>query len=298
MTPIVPEWVAGGRGRAPRLRWSVNLEGNLTGLSVARETGHTFAADDAGGLYRFDRSGHLRQVSRSFTGVELLSWSDVGDSGAVALADRQIVWFDDRFQPRWKRELPEDVTSVAMDGFGQYLAVAQSNHRTLIFRSDRSLAAEFETVRPLEFLHFSARRNELVGASGDGFLCKHSLEGRLIWKKDLINAVGDMASNGPAELILLAAFNHGVQIVNGQGEGLGTFVLSGTPDHVAVSFQSDVVAASTQEGQICLLQLDGNLIWDAHCPTRVAFLATPPVSQGLVCGLETGRIVHLEWDVE
>lgn len=295
MNHSLPEWLSHGRGITPELRWSVNLEGSLAGLCVSRETGHTIAADDAGGLYRLNRSGAVTEVSRSFSGVRCIATADTSHAVAAVLSDRTLVWLDAGFQLAWKRSLPEDVTGLAMDPHGDYLAVSQADHRTVVYRSNRSRFAQFKTTRPLKHLLFSCQHNELIGASADGFIAKHTLQGRLLWKKDLITPIGDLSGNVAADLLLVAAYAHGVQIIDGFGEGTGTFVMSGTPFLVSQSVDGQQVVVATQEGRLCLMTMDGDLVWDVDVPDPVVSVSSPPGQKGLVFGFGSGRITRLVW---
>ena len=69
-----------------------------------------------------------------------------------------------------------------------------------------------------------------------GHLCCHQLTGEQIWAEKLWSNAGDMAVAGDGETILLAGFNHGIQLFDGQGTNRGAFVVEGTPNRVSMSF--------------------------------------------------------------
>lgn len=293
--PAGPDWVRQGRGIGPSVRWTFGVDAPLTGLRLARETGEILAADETGGLYRIDRKGDYSAVNRLRDPIREVSWSDDGQVAVALVGDSQLHLFDRSLKERWMLDLPEECYQIAIDPYGQYIAVSLADSGNLIFDAKKRRVAGFETIRPLKHIRFLTSEATLVGAAEHGLICCHSLDGEQLWQEKLWSNVGEMTATGDGNLIYLAGFTHGVQTFDGDGDPIGSYILEGTVNRLATSYDPNRLIATTVERHLYWLDADGELLWSAETPNDVVRLTCDPFGEWVVCGFADGHLVCLDW---
>ena len=297
MVHSTPDWLreGWGDGSPPRSRWSFATDGPLVDLDVARETGEVLAGDETGGLYRLDRRGRIVGVSRGFRDLRGLAWSDTGRHGAAILGGETVGLFDSRLELQWRLDLHDVVTALDIDPRGNYLAVAVDGRRNAIYTAGRKRVARFTTLRPLAQLEFLLTMPELVVAAEAGLLARHRLDGREVWSETGWSNIGDLSATPDGGTVFVAAFTHGLRIVNAIGQSSGAFLVEGTPARVASTAGGQRLAVSTVERHLYWMDADGALLWTGMLPDDVVRLACDPLGRWIVCGMAAGRIVRLDW---
>jgi hypothetical protein len=295
MTKDAATWVRTGKGPSPHVRWCLALEAPLVDLCLCDESGDTIAVDQAGSLYRIDRNGTIVDLSRSFPNTRFLDWSDTGTHGAIASHDT-LCWIDQDLQPQWTQTMPAEITDIAVDSHGRYVAVSVKSGSMWIFGGDKRRVVEVETLRPIHQLGFVCLKPQLIAVADQGLACAIDFEGDAVWSQELWMHAGDLSFTGDGSTVLIAGYQHGIQILNEQGEQSGAYVLPGSPHRVSTGFQGQRLAAATVERQVCWLNADGDLIWDATSPDDISRLACEPLADGFRCGLATGHILNLTWE--
>ncbi len=295
MTASSDDWLSSGIGTPPTTRWSCSTEGRLAQLELAWESGEVLATDDSGGVSLFDAAGQVRHVSRGLTNVGPLAFSATGDGLAVATGETRVAVLDRNLSVVWSLNLYDRITALAFDPFGRHLAVALANRDVRIYTSTRRSIAEFEVVRPLKFLTFSASEPVLFGAAEDGLLGAFDLAGRSLWDVRLFTSCGDLAVSGSGSVILLAGFAHGIQRFDHAGANRGTFVVEGTPSRIATNYDGSRIAAATIERQIYALDRSGDLRWAASTPDDVVAMRSDASGKSILIGFASGRMVFVGW---
>lgn len=295
MTESSDDWLTSGTGTPPTLHWSCSTEGRLTHLELAWEAGEVLASDDAGGVSLFDAAGQVRHVSRGLPNVGHVAFAASGDGLAVACDEKKIAVLDRSLSVVWSLSLYDRITGLALDPFGRHLAVALANRDVRIYTMTRRSIAEFEVVRPLRFLRFSATEPVLFGAAEDGMLAAFDLGGRPLWDVRLFTSCGDMTTSGDGSMILLAGFAHGIQRFDRAGTNRGAFVVEGTPARIATCYDGTRIAAATIERQVYYLDRSGDLRWAASAPDDVAALRCDAAGRSILLGFASGRMMHLGW---
>ena len=291
-------WMNSGEGSTPRVRWTFATDAPLVDFDCSRETGETVAVDESGGLYVLDRRGRILNVSRGFTDVERLRWSDSGNGGVLLMRGDHLVRLGPDLSSRWKARLPDESLDVAIDAFGNHFAVSLANRATQIYDWNKRCISQVVTMRPLSFLQFIAMKQQFVGSAEHGLLCCHNLKGEEIWKEHLWSNVGDVSVTGKGGTVLVAGFNHGVQLFDGEGVHRGSYMMEGSPSRVSTSFVPERVACATIEKHVYWLDSDGELLWAAKAGEDIVGVETDALGNGFVLGLESGRLVRLVWASE
>jgi hypothetical protein len=289
------EWLSAGRGSPPQATWAFTADAPLVWLELARETGEVLAADVSGGIYLLDRRGKIGSLTRGPTPIRALAWSDPGNGGVALVGENRLYWFTRQLEFKGGVDLPEPSLGVALDAHGDYVAVSLANGMNLVFDGPRKPRYQFETLRPLTHLRFLATQPALIGMADYGLLCSHSLQGDPRWQQQLWTNAGDLAVTGGGEMVLMAGFSHGIQRFDDRGRNVGSYQVEGTVCRVASSFTPRRIAAATLERHLYWLDADGDRLWATSLPEDIGRLACDPLGEGLVCGLESGRLLRLDW---
>ena len=288
--------IAEGEGKTPKIVWSFATEAPLIAIDYARETGQTVAADSSGGLYLLDRVGKVIAVSHGFHDLQRLAWSDVGNAGAVLVGENQLCRLGSKLQSRWTTTLPDDALNIDIDPWGHLIAVSRLDGLTCVYNWKRKRVAQFATSRPLNFLRFVTTETAIVGAAEYGLLCCHELSGSEMWSERVWSNVGDLSITGDGTTVLLAGFNHGIQVYDDSGSHLGTYMVEGTPQLVSCSFIPERIATATQERHVYWLDNDGEMLWATVAEEDVVCIICDPLGNGMICGLDSGHIYRISWE--
>lgn len=289
------QWIQSGRGIGPSVKWTFGTEGALTGVSLARESGEVIASDDTGGLYRLDRKGQYAAVTRAREGITHLAQSDDGQSCVAIVGEASLHRFDRQLKTEWQLDLPGRCLALATDPFGQYIGVALEEAVNVIYDAKKRRVARFDSIRPLSHLQFIVTEPTLIAAADHGLLCCMSLKGERLWEEKIWSNVGSLAITGDGELVYLAAYAHGIQVFDGDGDSVGSYVVDGTVKRIAASYEPYRIVASTLEQHLYLLDPDGEMLWATKTPEELASLVCDPLGELVVCGFSDGHVVGLDW---
>jgi len=295
MNAPFPEWLTSGQGLAPQPRWSYSTDAPLATLCLARESGDIVAGDDTGAVVRLDRRGRLTAITRGFHPICEMAISDDGQNAVLVVNQDELHWITKDLKVKWSLNLQTPILAVALDPFGHHAAVCLENNKTYIYTSRKKRIAEIESVRPLRFLQFTAAKPAFIAAAEYGLLCQYTLQGREIWNEKLWSHVGNLCITGDGETILLAGFNHGIQVFESDGAARGSYVVEGTPQRVSASYAPRRVVAATLEQHLYWLDSDGELLWASSAPEEITHVHCDPLGNWVICGLASGPIYRLDW---
>jgi len=294
-SPAAADWHRRGRGIGPTLKWTCNADGPLTALDLAIETGEVFAADEAGTLFRLDRQGRIAALTRLREPVRVLDWSDDGRFGVAITGEATLHRLDYDLQSIWKVNLPEVCVAAAIAPYGTHMVACMANGHNVVYSEHKHRECEFETIRPLSHLQLAASAPLLIGAAEHSLLCCHSLSGEQLWQQKLWSNSGGVCITGDAEMVYLAAYHHGIQTFDGEGQSIGAYVVDGTVSRISSSFEAQRLIAATLERQLYWLDVDGELLWAANAPSDITAVRCDPLGEWAICGFDAGRIVRLDW---
>lgn len=289
------DWLRSGSGSIPALNWSFTTEGQVTALVLAREAGESYIGDAAGAVYRLDRLGRIAAITRLNDPIRSLAWSDDGRYGAAVSGERTVHFLNHVLQIQWSLELPEPPLCVAIAPFGSRLLITGADNSNRIYDAAKKKLATFETMRPLAFAQFIGSEPAVVACAEHGLIGYYDMAGQTLWSDKLWSTVGQLAVSGDGGLIYLACYTHGVQVYNGDGETVGSYMLDGTVARVAVSYEPQRMICSIQERRLFWLDADGQILWHAVPPDDVAALQCDPLGEWVVVGLKCGRVLRLDW---
>lgn len=291
-----PEWLH-GRGVGPRLIWSRGTDGKLLATALARETGELYFCDSSPALYRLSRHGQIIAKAPLPQQPVLLDWSDDGSAGAIVLGDDLVLRVRADLQVEHEIQLPDTCLSIAVSPFGNHLITGLASGLNLVFNERKRRLAQFQTLRPLAFIRCCISEPILFAAADHGLICCHDLQGGEIWQERSWSNVGSLEICGAGDLLYLAALAHGVQVLDGDGGAVGSYILEGTVHRASVTYEPGRILAATVERQLYWLDSDGELLWSTLLPDDVVSLHCDPLGERAVVGLKELGIYALAWDV-
>jgi hypothetical protein len=260
---------------------------------LARERGWVLTWDKAHWLALLDHTGHS-QAQRRFPGLVAACAADDASAYAAAGMDGELWWLAPDLMARWERKLSHRALALALDPFGQYLAVADIKGRVLIYDRQGQTVARLELPRPLAHLAFVPGAAFLVGSADYGLVTGFNLRGEVLWREGLVARVGGLSTEMNGRHILLACFNDGLHQFNESGRKQTPLTLPEPCHLVSQSFDGDLILAATLHKRLYLLERCGKTVTTFSMPQPIVGLALGPLGRDPFVALDDGSVVRLE----
>ncbi len=274
-------------GALPELSFEQFMAEGINAACLSRETQTLFVATRSGRMCRLSPEGERLREASGFAGVRLLQAADNGAAGIAVCDDRELRCFDNQLELWWEARVTGRVTAVAAAPYASHFAFATDGSRIHVVTSERKEVTTIECRRPIEHLHFLAERPAIIAASEYGELSCYSMTGELEWTDGMVGNSGMTAVAEAGNRLIIAAFNHGVQVRDLSGEQLGMFAIDGIPGAVACSSLRERVVVQTLEGRLFCLSFSGAVLW-------VAQLLEPDLNGMFVSAV--GNELTLTWE--
>ncbi|MBL8820299.1 MAG: hypothetical protein JNL58_30020 [Planctomyces sp.] len=268
----------------------------IVAMDFADEASSLLIATRRGQLTLMKQDGTMLETSREFQTIHRLAWSDAGNYGLLVPREDQVVLVDRSLQPVWNVSITGRILAIAIAPHGGHLAFSTDSGRVHIVTVDRREIGRIDTPRPIDHLAFLSEEPALIAAAEFGSLSSYTLEGTELWSEKLINNVGDLSVSGCGRRILLAAFNHGIQLCNRSGKQRGSFMVDGIPARVSGATTRTRLAALTLENRVYWLDFEGDLKWAADLsPDPPQHICVGPLGDRLFLATASGRLMQLSW---
>lgn len=265
-------------------------------MAYGAESRSLLLATAAGTLTLLGADGRLKRTNRSMDGVRSVVWSHTGNFGAAIVGQSKVVCLGSDLSELWDVQVTGRVRALAITPYGSHLAICGDSGLTHIVTTDRKQISRFETTRPLDFVEFVSAEPRMIGAAEFGHLCCHELNGRELWNQRLSSNVGALSVTSCGKRILLAGFNHGIQLLTSQGNQRGSFMVDGIPAVVSASANRRRIAAITLEARVYWLNFEGDMLWAADLSADPPqYIVTGPLGERLFLATQSGRLLQLRW---
>jgi hypothetical protein len=287
----------------PALAWTVLTDAPLQGIALAREAGRLFAWDEGDQLYLLDAQGQRWSSSRAPDRILAGAISDSGTLIALLGKGPRLWLLSGDLEVVSDRAAVAEASALAIDPHGRYVAVASRTGTVQLYTRHGRQAGRFEGRQPLAHLTFVPDRALLVGTSAYGTILAAELmpggsDGRLdaevLWQASLMANVGRLATSGSGGMVLASCFTHGVQRYDLRGHNEGAYHLGGSAAHAVPDFAGRVIAVSTLEGELAVLNGAGNVRWKTALPRPAVGLECDALGRYLIYGMATGEISRLD----
>jgi hypothetical protein len=268
----------------------------ISALRLSLETRRIWVATPAGRLCLLSHSGDRIRESWSLAGLRLLATAHGDNTGAAVRNDASLLLINSDLKPEWESRATGRITSLAISPAGGHLAFATDSCRIHIITSDRKELTRIETRRPVEHLQFLMESPHLLAATELGQLSRYDLTGKVVKDNQFSSQLGDLAVSESGRRIFLAAFNHGVQVCDLEGEQLGLFAVDGIPSRVACSVNRERIAVWTMEQRLFWMNFDGTVLWAGDMSADpLVHIAVPALGDGLVMASQSGCLLNVRW---
>jgi hypothetical protein len=272
------------------LLWSQPLLSGPRGLVLAREKGWLAAWDNQRWLYLVNVAGQRQgQVNLA----ESLTVAAVADDGSALAAGSKlgtIWWLEHDLSIRWQRKMTEPVLSLALDPFGQLLAVADAKDQVVIYDPQGEVSCRWQCPRALHHLAFVPAKPLLVGSADFGLVAGYDLAGQCLWRDGLVSHVGGLATSGDGAVIALACFTDGIQRYRLDGANLGKLKVHTPCRLLAGAFDCRRLVAGGLQQELVLLDAAGQVLGNHTLERPAAGLAMAPLGDEAYVALDDGRI--------
>jgi len=294
MPSETPTWMNQGAGQAPDSVLTFRAEAIITAFSGMLESGDFVFADELGTLYRLDSLLNVTTLTRLQDPARMLSWSAVGNRGAAIVGKSTLLGLNEKQKQEWSVDLPFSCSTLAIDPYGQYIFVADSDGGGLLVNQRGKKIAQVATLRPLAYAEFLVEEPVFFGAAEHGLLGAYGIDGKPMWEENLWSNVGDLSVIQSSAKVALASLNHGMHIYSANGDSVATLVLDGTVQKIASSYDGRVMYAGTVENKLYRLDDAGHLLWAAEADAPIRNLFAHPLGRSVVISQQSTAL-RLSW---
>jgi hypothetical protein len=263
-------------------------------LCLSREKGWLLAWDTQDWLYLLNQAGERQAQMHSAAKVAAAACADDGSAYVAAGAQGEIWWLTPDLRSRWERSLGHPVTAVALDPYGQYLAVADSRGALSLFDCHGRQLFQIQSQRPLHHLAFIPAAPFILGASDYGLAVCFDLEGKLVWRDGLVAHIGSITVSSAGEKVVLACFTEGLQVYDLKGKNLGRQSLTEACRLAALTFDARHLLVAAMSARLLWLD-DKNRILSTYALEKPAVaMALSPLGDRMVAAVANGSLVGIE----
>lgn len=270
--------------------WTHNTDARLAGLSFAREARLILAWDVSQRLTLWDRGGQRRASTSLVLAPVAAAISDDGQQIVAVGPGGEVHWLDRELNLQFDHKLPAAPLAVALESFGDYLAVSDRERRTHLFNRLGKSVATFVSPRPLHHLAFVPSKARLLGAADYGFIGCFDAQGRCLWRDAPLTHVGSLCCDGSGSTILLASFSDGVNRYDALGMQRGHLATPAPCRRAAVSFDGTLILTASESASLSLLNRQGLVLETLAIPQSATALVMGALGELGVFGLPTGDV--------
>lgn len=267
--------------------WTKKLNLPL-GLSLAREKMLVLAWDSERWLHLLNRDGEIQ--GRVHCSHDIVSAAISEDGSTLVAIDGQgdVHCFYPDMSPRWRTSLKKKPKTLAVEVYGQFLAVSDCDGGVHILNPQGEITQKSEHPRPLHFLRFVPTSPWLVGSADFGLVGALDFKGRWRWRDGLVVHVGAMAVSETGSHLYLAGFSDGIHVYGDQGKPHDRWALNEPVRLLDCNFAGDRVLAVGLELRLIWLDKGGKVLNRYHLREPVADLALGPLGDVVFFAHQTG----------
>jgi hypothetical protein len=250
--------------------------------------------DEKDWLYLLNRRGKLQGQVRTAGRLVAACCADDGSAYAAVGGRGEIWWLAPDLMTTWESVVPKPAVAVAMDPFGQYLAVADAGGHLHLFDRKARPIFQVESPRPFHHLAFVPAAPFLLGSSDYGLVACLDLAGNWVWRDGLVAHIGALTVSGDGERIFLACFTEGLQHYTLTGKKQDRQATSEPCRLAALSFDGQLTLVAGLSGRLQLLDAEGRLVAAHALDKPPVAIALGALGDSATVALDDGRLIGLE----
>jgi hypothetical protein len=251
---------------------TVQTEAHLCGLSLARETERLLAWDADQRLYLWDLDGKSLGRQSLPTPLAAAQIADDGQHILAAFRNGQLWWFNGRLQFLYEQVLDFEPLAVALEAFGQWLAISDRHRRTHLLSANGVQEKVLETPKALRHLAFVASEPRFFGAADVGLLASFDSSGARLWQQVVVSSIGSITVDGAGETLWAACYTDGIRRFDMQGRECAVLRTQGSCRLVCSDYDGTVLLAGEEPARLSLLKSDGAVLGSYAMPRNAAHL--------------------------
>ncbi len=269
---------------------------SLRGLATARERLRVLVWDEKDWLYLFDQNGNLQGQVQPPGRLAAASCADDGSAYAVCGSRGEVWWLKPDLTTAWQTAVPRGAVTLALDSFGQFLAVSDANGGLHVYDRDAATVFSVQSPRPFHHLAFVPSAPCLLACADYGVVGCFDMDGKWLWRDGLVAHIGALAVSGNGERILLACYSEGLQWYSLDGKRQ---VRQTAPDPcrlAAVSYEGGVILTAGLADRLQVLDLNGTSIGAYIVDSPAVALSLSALGDYASVALSDGTLLGLKLD--
>jgi len=257
---------------------------------LAREKGWLLTWDDKNQVYVHNRAGQKQAQITLPAPISAACCSDDGAAYITASGPGDLSWLAPDLTPRWQRSLKAKAVALALDAFGQYLAVSDSQGGLHLYDRQGQIIWQVQTARPLHHLTFAPESPHLLGSADFGLVACFDLAGKCVWRDGLVAHCGSLATSANGDRIVLACFTEGLRCYSLKGKNVGRLPASEACRLAALTFDGRLMLAAGLANDLLLIDREGRTLCRHPLETQAVALAVGALGSFAAVALANGTI--------
>jgi hypothetical protein len=274
----------------PVAAWSAPLGGTPAGVALAREARQVLAWSPSR-LVLFNHDGRTQAEHRPTSPLTAAAVADDGTAFAAADEADHVAWLAPDLTPRWQTVLAHRPTALALDSFGQYLAVADRRGGVSLYDRTGRRVETFTAVRPLRFLGFAAAAPLVAAAADFGLVTVLEPFGRgWVWQDRPVTHCGGLAVGPKGEPVVAACFSEGLRRYDAFGKSPAGAGPAGPCQAVGLNYDATLTVTADLAGWLRGFDATGAVRFEYDCDRPVAALAVAALGERVYVTLTDGSV--------
>lgn len=242
-------------------------------MSLAREAGTLLVWDSAHQLTLLDRQGQQRAEKASAVALTGIASADDGSRHAAGSQTGHVWLLNRELRTRQELSVQGKPTALALEAFGQRLAVADESGSLHFFDPGGRTCWKVHTPRPLRWLRFAVERPLVVGAADQGLVVCYDADGKCLWQEVLFAYIGALGVSGDGKRVALACYSEGVRCYDEAGKKSPLFAGAGPVKRLALSYDGQRLLGEDLHHSLGLHPPTGPALWTARVEEPIVSLA-------------------------
>jgi hypothetical protein len=274
--------------------WTHALANPARGLALAREKGWVLTWDNQDWLYLLNQAGERQAQMHAPGKLVAAACADDGSAYVAVGSQGEIWWLAPDLSSRWHGSVPHAVTALALDPFGQYLAVADAGSNISLFDCQGRPGIRFPSPRSLHHLTFVPAAPFILAGSDYGLAACFDMKGKLVWRDGLVAHIGSLTVSGLAESVILACFTEGLQRYSLAGKNLGRQSLTEPCRLAALTFDGNHLLVAGMGARLHWLDAEYRVLSTHTLEKPAAAVGLSPLGDRAVIAGTDGFLVGID----
>ncbi|MBI1322809.1 hypothetical protein GC170_06450 [bacterium] len=288
------------------LDWIYQADSAVAAVHLCGESQAILVRENSGRIVAITPEGDIRNVQAAPEAVKLSAADQCGQLIALVMDRTKLVLLDGDLNLIVEKKLHSEPLGLAVDPLGLFVAVSFEGRETQLYTRAGKMAGKFETRQPLARMSFVPGSARLLACTKfDQFLAvDFEAEGRnqlipeIAWARNTGVVFGHMHVIGESGKVLASCNVMGLQRLDEEGENEGTYQLGGTVIEAASDYPGRFFLASTLEGSLIAVNVNGTILWEFDRGGPWRHLAIDPLGRYALAASESGQVVRMDLSTE